>query len=50
MKSSKATLEQAQKRLRLKSEQLNLRVRMQEQKQKLAEVTAQLKGTPGRIR
>lgn len=43
-------VEVAQKRLKLKSEQLNLRIRKQETLDKLKNVTAQLKSMGGRIR
>lgn len=44
------TIEQQQKRLRLKSEQLQLRIKAQDNKERLRQVTAQLKSTGGRIR
>jgi len=50
MAMRKTSIEQAQRRLRLKAEQLNLRVKLQETKDKHKEVTQQLKATGGRIR
>lgn len=44
------SIEQQQKRLRLKSEQLKLRIDLQDKRSKLKEVTNQLKATGGRIR
>lgn len=43
-------VDKARERLRLKSEQLNLRVKIDENKQKLRQVSAQLKTVGGRIR
>jgi len=42
--SKKANLEAAQRRLRLRQEQLTLRVRVQDTREKLANVNRQLKG------
>ena len=44
------SLETQQKRLRLKSEELQLRVKLQDQKERLVQVKQQLKNTGGRIR
>jgi hypothetical protein len=50
MARAKQSVEKAKERLRLKSEQLNLRVRIDESKDKLRQVSAQLKTIGGRIR
>lgn len=47
---AKKTLEQQQKRLRLKAEELKIRVTMQDHKQKLADVRGQLRTIGGRVR
>lgn len=44
------SIERQQQRLRLKAEQLNLRIKVQDSKDKLKNVTAQLKSMGGRIR
>lgn len=50
MATKRGNIEQAQKRLRLKSEQLNARIKLQDTKERLKEITSQLKATGGRIR
>ena len=47
---AKPSIEQQQKRLRLKAEELALRVKAQDNKKRIAEVRSQLKATGGRIR
>jgi len=47
---ARTNIEQQQKRLRLKAEQLNLRVKLEDHKKRLRDVTQQLKATGGRIR
>lgn len=50
MAKTKQSVEVQKRRLQLKSEQLNLRVKIQESKDKLQNVTQQLKTIGGRIR
>ena len=47
---AKLSVEQQQRRLKLKSEELRIRVQQQDSKKKLSDVRQQLRGIGGRVR